>query len=143
MLSPPQRHHITVLQENMGSVFTFIPRPIYEFAGLDMASRYAFGLIYDRLQLSARNRERFTDRYGLYCVFSRESMAAEMGITVPTLRKAINQLIDRGLITSRMPNTGDCWRYYLMQRARDSISMSDAPEDQLYFRADQNGIVDP
>lgn len=127
----------------MSSVFTFIPRPIYEFAGLDMASRYAFGLIYDRLQLSARNRERFTDRYGLYCVFSRESMAAEMGITVPTLRKAINQLIDRGLITSRMPNTGDCWRYYLMQRAKDSISMCDAPEDQLYFRADQNGIVDP
>lgn len=127
----------------MSSVFTFIPRPIYEFAGLDMASRYAFGLIYDRLQLSAKNRERFTDHYGLYCVFSRESMAAEMGITVPTLRKAIKQLIDRELITSRMAEAGGCWRYYLLQRARDSIEMQGMPDYTPYLRSESNGIVDP
>lgn len=126
----------------MSSVFTFIPRPVYEFAGLDMASRYAFGLIYDRLQLSAKNRDRFTDRYGLYCVFSRESMAAEMGITVPTLRKAINQLIDRGLITARLSEPGGCWRYYLMQRARDSIEMQDM-DGCPYLPSDLNGIVEP
>lgn len=126
----------------MSSVFTFIPRPIYEFAGLDMASRYAFGLIYDRLQLSAKNRDRFTDRYGLYCVFSREAMAAEMGITVPTLRKAIKQLTDRGLITSRMAEAGGCWRYYLLQRAKDSIEMSEM-DGLPYLRSEQNGIVDP
>jgi hypothetical protein len=126
----------------MSSVFTFIPRPIYEFAGLDMASRYAFGLIYDRLQLSAKNRDRFTDHYGLYCVFSRESMAAEMGITVPTLRKAIKQLIDRELITSRMAEAGGCWRYYLLQRARDSIEMQELP-DIPYIRSATNRIVEP
>ena len=126
----------------MSSVFTFIPRPIYEFAGLDMASRYAFGLIYDRLQLSAKNRDRFTDRYGLYCVFSRESMAAEMGITVPTLRKAINQLIDRELITTRMAEAGGSWRYYLMQRAKDSLEMSEL-DGLPYLQSETNGIVDP
>ena len=127
----------------MSSVFTFIPRPIYEFAGLDMASRYAFGLIYDRLKLSAKNRDKFTDRYGLYCVFSRESMAAEMGITVPTLRKAIKQLMDRELITSRIAEAGGCWRYYLMQRAKDSIAMQELPDYCLYERSEDNIIVDP
>ena len=126
----------------MSSVFTFIPRPIYEFAGLDMTARYAFGLIYDRLQLSARNRDRFTDMYGLYCVFSREAMAAEMGVSVPTLRKAIKQLIDRELITSRIAVSGGAWRYYLMQRARDSIMMSEM-DDCPYFRSETNQIVDP
>ena len=128
----------------MSSVFTLIPRPIYEFAGLDMTSRYAFGLIYDRLQLSAKNRERFTDCYGLYCVFSRDSMAAEMGVTVPTLHKAIKKLIDRGLITSRMAVSGDCWRYYLMAKARDSLAMQDFGDDEIpYLTPENNTIVDP
>ena len=107
-----------------------------------MASRYAFGLIYDRLQLSAKNRDRFTDRYGLYCVFSREAMAAEMGVSVPTLRKAINQLIDRELITSRIPEPGCSWRYYLLQRARDSIEMQEL-DGLPYLRSETNGIVEP
>lgn len=124
-------------------MFTLIPRPAYEFNGLDMTARYAFGLIYDRLQLSAKNRERFTDRYGLYCVFSRESMAAEMGVTVPTLRKAINKLIARGLITSRMADSGGSWRYYLLERARDSIDMMNMPDYLCYIRSETNDIVDP
>ena len=124
-------------------MFTLIPRPAYEFNGLDMTARYAFGLIYDRLQLSAKNRERFTDRYGLYCVFSRESMAAEMGVSVPTLRKAIKQLIARGLITSRMVDAGGSWRYYLLERARDSIEMQEMPDYLCYVRSETNGIVDP
>lgn len=124
-------------------MFTLIPRPAYEFSGLDMTARYAFGLIYDRLQLSAKNRERFTDRYGLYCVFSRESMAAEMGVSVPTLRKAIKQLIARGLITSRLVDAGGYWRYYLLERARDSIEMQNMPDYLCYVRSETNGIVDP
>lgn len=127
----------------MSSAFTLIPRPIYEFAGLDMTSRYAFGLIYDRLQLSARNKDRFQDRYGIYCVFSRESMAAEMGISIPTLRKAIKQLIDRELICTRMAEAGGSWRYYLMQRAKDSIEMQDMGDDIPYLPSDTNSIADP
>lgn len=127
----------------MGSVFTLIPRPIYEFAGLDMTSRYAFGLIYDRLQLSMKNRDRFTDTWGLYCIFSREAMAAEMGVSVPTLRKAIKELIDRELITSRITVAGGSWRYYLMQRAKDSIEMSELPDYCIYERSEKNVIVDP
>lgn len=113
----------------MSSIYTLIPRPIGEFAGLDMASRYAFGLIYDRWMLSRRkeNRERYSDENGVYCVFSREAMAAEMGITVPTLRKAINQLIDRCLIRAIMPQMGFGWRYYVTKRAVNSMEISRDP----------------
>ncbi len=121
-----------------------IPRPIYEFSGLDMTARYAFGLIYDRLQLSARNRNDYTDTYGLYCVFSREAMAAEMGVSVPTLRKAIKQLIDRGLITSRIAIAGGSWRYYLLAKAKESLAMQGFGEDELmYAPPENNTIVDP
>lgn len=107
----------------MSSVYTLIPRPIGCFAGLDMASRYAFGLIYDRWQLSGKkaNKDRFTDRYGVYCVYSREALAAEMGITLPTLRKAMHQLIDHELIHARCPEPGCAWRYYIPPEVIDEI----------------------
>lgn len=107
----------------MSSVYTLIPRPIGCFAGLDMASRYAFGLIYDRWQLSRKkaNEARFRDKHGVYCVFSREALAAEMGITLPTLRKAMHQLIDRELIHARCPVAGGAWRYYIPASVLDEI----------------------
>lgn len=107
----------------MGSVYTLIPRPVGVFAGLDMTSRYAFGLIYDRWQLSRKksNKERFTDRFGIYCVYGRAAMAAEMGVSLPTLRKAIKALRDYGLIQARLVANGDAWRYYIPQSTLDEI----------------------
>ena len=101
---------------------------------MDMASRYAFGLIYDRWRLSCRreNRSKFTDRIGVYCVYSRESMAAEMGITVPTLRKAINQLQDRGLIRAELPTAGGNWRYYIRKAALRDLEARRDPENYLF-----------
>lgn len=107
----------------MSSVYTLIPRPIGSFAGLDMSSRYAFGLIYDRWQLSKKksNSGRFKDQYGVYCVFSREAMAAEMGVSLPTLRKAIQELLHRELIHSRVPVSGGAWRYYIPDKTIDEM----------------------
>ena len=98
----------------MGSVYTLIPRPVGSFAGLDMTSRYAFGLIFDRWQLSKRDGSgKFKDEHGVYCVFSREAMAAEMGISLPTLRTAMTHLTKRGLINSRLVMKGGALRYYI------------------------------
>lgn len=107
----------------MSSVYTLIPRPIGSFAGLDMTSRYAFGLIYDRWQLSNRpeNRERFTDIKGVYCVYSRSAMAAEMGISLPTLRLAIDNLVRRGMVHTRIGELGGPIRYYVQQQPIDEL----------------------
>lgn len=107
----------------MSSIYTLIPRPVGSFAGLDMTTRYAFGLIYDRWQLSNRldNRERFTDSFGVYCVFSREAMAAEMGVSLPTLRTAVMLLVRRELVYSRIPVPGSAWRYYIPDSIRDEM----------------------
>ena len=120
----------------MSSVYTLIPRPIGEFAGLDMTARYAFGLIYDRWQLSRKkdNRDRYKDKHGIYCVFSREAMAAEMGISLPTLRTALRRLNERGLLRAELPISGGAWRYYLTYKA----------VKDLESRRDQDGdLFDP
>lgn len=104
-------------------MYTLIPRPIGSFAGMDMTTRYAFGLIYDRWKLSKKpeNRARFTDRFGTFCVFSREAMAAEMGVSLPTLRSAMKVLISRELIHARVTTSGGPWQYYIPQRTVDEL----------------------
>lgn len=122
----------------MGSIYTLIPRPVGSFAGLDMTTRYAFGLIYDRWQLSRRlaNRDKFTDSYGVYCVFSREAMAAEMGVSLPTLRAAVTLLVHRELIYSRIPAPGCSWRYYIPTGIQDELEGVDYIPDDMCTPAD-------
>lgn len=111
----------------MGSIYTLIPRPVGLFAGLDINTRYVFGLIFDRWQLSNRkaNRERFTDEYGVYCTFSREALSAEMGISLPTLRACVSALVRRDIIRSRMAMAGSCWRYYMPPDTLDYFDDAD------------------
>lgn len=113
----------------MSSVYTLIPRPIGSFAGLDMAARYAFGLIFDRWQLSAKDGSgKYKDQYGVYCVYSRDALAAEMGISLPTLRAAMKQLIDREVIHSRIVTSGGPWRYYVPPRILDELRAERKPQ---------------
>lgn len=113
----------------MSSVYTLIPRPVGSFAGMDMTSRYAFGLIFDRWQLSAKDgSSKFKDRHGIYCVYSREALAAEMGISLPTLRAAINQLTERQLIEARMVKAGGALRYYVPQIVIEELRTSKKPQ---------------
>lgn len=114
----------------MSSIYTLVPRPINDFAHLDVVSRYAFGLIYDRWLLSCRkdNRERFADEYGVYCFYERRAMAAEIGVTLPTIRRAIKALEDAGLITYGRDGLGAPWKYYVTERGRDNIECGNDPE---------------
>ena len=99
----------------MAKLYTMIPRAVGPFHGLDMATRYAFGLIYDRWKLSDReeNRESFSDAFGVYCFYDRQDLAEEMGVTLPTVRKAIKTLIDKKIIRARRAGVGAAWRYYV------------------------------
>ena len=99
----------------MAKLYTMVPRAVGPCQGLDMATRYAFGLIYDRWKLSDsdKNRDAFTDAYGVYCVYDRQDIAEEMGVTLPTVRKAIKALIDHRILKARRAGVGAAWRYYV------------------------------
>lgn len=115
----------------MSSIYTLIPRPVGSFAGLDMTSRYAFGLIFDRWRLSAKDDgSKYRDRHGIYCVYSREALASEMGISLPTLRAAINQLTERQLIETRLAKAGGALRYYVPRIVIDELLTDRKPQQQ-------------
>lgn len=111
----------------MGSIYTLIPRPIYDFASQDALSRYTFGLLWDRWRLSCKteNIARFSDKFGTYCVYEREALAAEMGVTLPTVRRCINSLVNANLICARRTGVGATFRYYITRRAWDHMMNCD------------------
>lgn len=118
----------------MASLYTLVPRAVYEFGGLDLTTRCTFGLIFDRWMLSIQpdNVARFRDTYGVYCLYSRPALAYEVGVSLPTLRRAIKALEDRELIYTRVARYGDSVRYYITRRALDSLDQAQlAPADHL------------
>lgn len=110
----------------MANMYTLVPRPIYEFGGLDLITRCTFGLIFDRWMLSIQpdNVARFKDNFGVYCLYSRPALAYEVGVSLPTLRKAIKVLEARDLIYTRVARYGDSVRYYITRRALDSLDQA-------------------
>lgn len=99
----------------MSQLYTLVPRAQGSFAGLDCLSRYAFGLIFDRYQLSTRPKtmESWHDDHGYYCVYDRAELARDMGVTLPTVRRCIKALEDAHVLTMRRAGTGAAWRYYV------------------------------
>ena len=100
--------------------YTTVPRCEYPFQNCDALTRYAFGLIFDRWKLSAKeeNWVKFTDCLGTYCVYDRKELAAELGITQPTLRRCLDKLVDEGLIHVDRAERFGAYRYYLTTIAR-------------------------
>lgn len=122
--------------------YTKVPRNEYPFNRVDAMSRYAFGLIYDRWSLSAREDWRkWVDECGIYCVYAREDLAAELGVTLPTLRKCMDQLIKAGLIEQRRAGKQGAFRYYPTALARLNMEVPEGfveyYKEQAYLTTNQ------
>lgn len=130
----------------MSSKFVFVPRAQSVFARADIMSRNVFGLIYDRWKLSNRpqNQQAFTDAYGVYCVYDRQDLAKELGVTLPTVRKAVKTLIDQELITARRAGIGAAWRYYVTVRAQlyldDEFARDIASTLDIDYRSERKNL---
>ncbi len=107
--------------------YTIVPRRVFPFEGLDALTRYAFGLIYDRYRLSRREetRERWKDEHGIYCVFDRQELADELGVSLPTLRRSMDAMVKAGVLVMRRNGPHAAWRYYPTVSAQAAMGAMD------------------
>ena len=113
--------------------YTIVPRRVFPFEGLDAMTRYAFGMIYDRYRLSSREetRERWTDEHGTYCVFDRQDLADELGVSLPTLRRCMDAMVKAGVLVMRRNGPHAAWRYYPTASAKAAMGALDGLMRQL------------
>lgn len=119
--------------------YTIVPRRVFPFEGLDAMTRYAFGLIYDRYRLSSREetKERWTDDHGIYCVFDRQELADELGISLPTLRRCMDAMVKAGVLVMRRNGPHAAWRYYPTTSAKAAMGKLDRLIAHLGMDADE------
>ena len=79
--------------------FYQMPKFLFEgkFKKLSNDARVLYSLLRDRHDLSLANNW-INERGEVYLIYTRENMAEMLGCSIPTARKAINQLIKYGLI---------------------------------------------
>lgn len=77
--------------------FIKLPKIILDDKKLSMEAKFAFSLMLDRLSLSKENN--WADNKGnLFIIYTREGLANELNVSMPTIIKAINELKDNSYI---------------------------------------------
>ena len=89
-----------LLKENDELEFSFyrIPKDLIK-QGLSHVSILLYGLLLDRWELSRKNGKQWVDEKGeVFLYFGRDQAAEELLVSIPTIRKAFEELAERGLI---------------------------------------------
>ena len=83
-----------------------------EFTELSNNARVLYSQLRDRHNLSIKNRW-INDKNEVYLIYTRENMAKILGCSQPTIRKAVNQLKEYGLVEEERLGVNKANRIYL------------------------------
>ena len=111
----------------MATKYTIVPWASYPFDRCGPLSRYCFGLIYDRWKLSARadTWHKWVDENGIYCLYDQKELAHDLGVTLPTIRRCLDELeAEKCLKRERNGKRGAC-RYYIHSYALVGLEKPD------------------
>lgn len=97
------------------NTFYQMPKFLFQndFKKLSNDARVLYALLKDRHDLSIKNQW-INDAGEVYLIYSRENMILDLGISQPTLRKAINQLKKYNLLEEERQGQGKANLIYLL-----------------------------
>jgi len=103
------------LRDELNHSYFQMPRFLFhgKFATLSNDARMLYGLLRDRLALSSKNAW-FNLDGEIYLFFSREKMMAALGLSRPSVTKAMKALREMNLVQELKQGQGKANRIYLM-----------------------------
>ena len=106
-------------------LYQLVPLPCGIFSGLSLVERAVFGLLYDRMKVSVKNHLSSTDNSWfddtLEDVYCQDRIAETLGVSLRTVRRALDKLRDEGLIDWRKAKYQDVNRYIIPYRIREEL----------------------
>lgn len=94
--------------------FIRIPRVfVTGFADVSLQAKWVYAILLDRLMLSKKNHDRFSDENGLFLYFKQDEMAALLGITTRAIKTLFAELKEKGLIETRREGLGRPQKIYI------------------------------
>ena len=78
-----------------------------EFSGMSVEAKLLFALILDRMGVSEKNAERFTDKQGeIFVIYPIEEICGKLGCSKPTAVKVLKELQEREMIEKKREGAG-------------------------------------
>lgn len=113
----------------MARLYTIVPLARGPFEGVDALARLCFGLIWDRYKLSVYNVQGSSedspwydyDVDDVFCQYSQDELAFEMGVSARTVRRCLADLQEARIIRWRKVQYRGVCRYYVNQRIREYL----------------------
>ena len=106
-------------------IYMRYPRALFKNSYLKSVSietRTLFAMLYDRLELSEINSERFTDENGeIYVIYTIEELCEELTCSKTKVNRMFNELTDKGLITRKRKTHSSPYRIYISSTVCDLI----------------------
>ena len=105
----------------MAQKYMLVPLATGLFKGYDLTTRAVIGALYDRLKLSSYHqigdpagmKWYDTQEQRVYCVFTHDELAAQIGVSEKTVRRSLKLLLDDSLVWWRKPAYKAANRYFL------------------------------
>lgn len=105
----------------MARLYTLVPLPQGPFKGVSPIARMVHGMIWDRYKLSQYNvvgqgeETPWYDagREAVYCVYAQNELAQSVGVSERTVRRALDELREAGLLSWRKAEYKCVCRYYI------------------------------
>jgi hypothetical protein len=118
-------------QDEADYKFISVPKVfVTGYKDVSLQAKWVYSILLDRLMMSRRNIERFSDEEGLFLYFKQDEMAGLLGVTTRAVRKTLSELKDKGLIETKVSGLGKPSRIYLTK-------LSECSREEEKFRSDR------
>lgn len=94
--------------------FVPVPRVLFtDFKDVSIQAKWVYAILLDRLMLSKKNVDRFSDEEGLFLYFKQNDLAELLGISPRTVTRIFEELKAKELIQAKMCGMGQPQKIYL------------------------------
>ena len=94
--------------------FVSVPKALFtNFKDVSVQAKWVYSILLDRLMVSRKNVDRFSDEEGLFLYFRQEELAEILGVTKRSVITIFNELKKKGLIETRTSGLGKPKKIYV------------------------------
>ena len=138
-------------QNKPPSFYAFLPMILAcddKYQNLSARGIFLYSLMLSRMNLSERNKDRFSDEKGTFIYFSLEEVGKYLGCSKPTSIATMQELISLGLVTRGECANGKSPRYYVKKLEKTERQPKPQEEKQVSFdiekaeRMAKEGLID-
>ncbi len=133
---PIYGRYFFMFQNNISNFYGFLPMLLAcddKYRNLSARGCFLYSLMLSRMNLSERNKDRFSDEKGVFIYFSLDEVSKYLNCSKPTSIATMQELISLGLVTRGECAKGKSPKYYVKKLEKMDSRPKQQEEKQESF----------